>query len=162
MTVEEPGHVVTAIGGVPIDLDRDYRIATVQGLLGGMDQIAPLIEHARARPEAVPPRDSGREIKVVLVDAFSVELWQHLGRFQDIDADHDGVVNPGELESAITRASAEAPSEIVIQDVLRVFDADGDGRITPQEAEEAVHHTGVPHAGATAGTEPASRGDSDR
>lgn len=160
MTVEEPGHVVTAICGAPIDLDRDYRIATVQGLFGGMDQIAPLIEHARARPEAVPPRDSGREIKVVLVDAFCVELWQHLGRFQDIDADHDGVVTPGEIESAIARATAEAPSEIVVHDVLRVLDADGDGRITPQEAEAAVHHAGAHPGGAAAGVEPASRGDS--
>lgn len=160
-TVEEPGHVVTAIGGVPIDLDRDYRIATVQGLFGGMDQIEPLIEHARARPEAVPPRDSGREIKVVLVDAFSVELWQHLGRFQDIDADHDGAVTSGELEAAIARTTAEAPSDIVVHDVLRVFDADGDGRITPQEAEAAVHHDGAHPGDATAaGIEHAARGDS--
>jgi len=156
MTVEEAGHVVTAIGGAPIDLDRDYRIATVQALFGGMDQIEPLIAHARARPETVPPRDSGREIKVALVDAFSVELWQQLGRFQDIDADHDGAIDAGELESAIARATAEAPSEIVVHDVLRVFDSDGDGRITQQEAEAAVHHTGD----ATADVEHPSRGES--
>ncbi len=161
MTVEEPGHLVTAIGGAPIDLERDYRIATVQGLFGGMDQIEPLIEHARAHPEVVPPRDSGREIKVVLVDAFSVELWQHLGRFQDIDADHDGVVNSKELEFAIARATAEAPSEIVVHDVLRVFDADGDGRITQQEVEATVRHTGANAGDETAaGAQPASRGDS--
>lgn len=60
------------------------------------------------------------------------------------------MVTPGELESAIARATAETPSEIVVHDVLRVFDADGDGRITPQEAEAAVHHAGAHPGDATA------------
>jgi 2',3'-cyclic-nucleotide 2'-phosphodiesterase (5'-nucleotidase family) len=137
MTVEDPGDVVTAIGGVPIDLERDYQIATVMGLLGGMNGIEPLLRHARERPETMPPRDSGREIKMILVDAFSVELWRQLGSFADIDANRDSVVTADELESAITRATAEAPSEIVVRDVLRMLDADGDGAITRDEAEAA-------------------------
>ena len=137
MTVEGPGDVVTAIGGLPIDLERDYRIATVLGLLGGMNAIEPLVQHARMHPETVPPRDSGREIKVILVDAFSAELWQQLGSFRDIDANRDGMVTPGEIESAILRATAEAPSEIVVHDVLRLLDTDGDGSIT--EAEAIAH-----------------------
>lgn len=138
MTVEGPDDVVTAIGGVPIDLERNYRIATVIGLLGGMNGIEPLLRHTRERPESAPPRDSGREIKMILVDAFSVELWRQLGSFADIDANRDAVVTADELESAITRATAEAPSEIVVRDVLRMLDADGDGAITRSEADAAV------------------------
>jgi len=160
-----PDDVVTAIGGVPIDLERDYRIATVMGLLGGMNGIEPLLRHARERPETVPPRDSGREIKMILVDAFSVELWRQLGSFADIDANRDSVVTPDELESAITRTTAEAPSEIVVRDVLRMLDADGDGAITRDEAEAAVPITPAftPGAATPAGAEPglASKGDPD-
>lgn len=159
MTVEGPDDVVTAIGGLPIDLERDYRIATVMGLLGGMNGIEPLLRHARERPDTVPPPDSGREIKVILVDAFSVELWEHLGSFGDIDANRDGRVTPEELESAIARTTAEAPSEIVVHDVLRVLDADGDGAITRAEAEAIVHDHGGHHTDAQAGgTTPAGGG----
>ena len=138
MIVDSSSHEVTAIGGRAIELERDYRIATVMGLLGGMNEIVPLIEHARARPDTVPPRDSGREIKVILVEAFAVELWRQLGSFDAIDTNRDAVVTPDELESAITRATAEAPSEIVVHDVLRMLDADGDGTITRGEAEAVV------------------------
>jgi 2',3'-cyclic-nucleotide 2'-phosphodiesterase (5'-nucleotidase family) len=164
MTVEGPDDVVTAIGGLPIDLERDYRIATVMGLLGGMNGIEPLLRHAQERPDTVPPRDSGREIKVILVDAFSVELWKHLGSFGDIDADRDGVVTSRELESAIVRTTAEAPSEIVVHDVLRILDTDGDGTITRAEAEAIGHdhagqHTDAQAGGTTsAGVDPASQG----
>jgi hypothetical protein len=150
-----PDDVVTAIAGRPIDLSRDYRIATVMGLLGGMNGIEPLLQHARDRPDTVPPRDSGREIKVILVDAFSVELWRQLGSFEDTDADRDGVVTTAELAQAIARTTAEAPSEIVVHDVLRQLDADGDGTISRNEADAITHH----HAGTGPG--PAPRGDHD-
>jgi 2',3'-cyclic-nucleotide 2'-phosphodiesterase (5'-nucleotidase family) len=163
MTVDSSSNEVTAIGGLPIELERDYRIATVLGLLGGMNGIEPLIEHARARPDAVPPRDSGREIKVLLVDAFSVELWRQLGSFDHIDANRDAVVTPDELESAITRATAEAPSEIVVHDVLRVLDTDGDGAITRSEAQAVVPVTPAFAPGATtiAGAGLAAEGEHD-
>ncbi|HWO26909.1 MAG TPA: 5'-nucleotidase C-terminal domain-containing protein [Kofleriaceae bacterium] len=165
MTVEGPDDVVTAIGGVAIDLERDYRIATVLGLLGGMNGIEPLLQHARERPETVPPRDSGREIKMILVDAFSVELWRQLGSFTDIDANRDSVVTPDELASAITRTTAEAPSEIVVSDVLRILDADGDGTITRHEADAAVPvmPAFTPAPTTTTGAEPgpASRGETE-
>ena len=161
MTVEGPGDVVTAIDGLPLDPDREYRIATIMGLLGGMNSIEPLIEHARARPETVPPQDSGREIKVILVDAFSMELWQQLGSFEDIDANQDGQISPEELKAAITRVTTEAPAEIVVSDVIRMIDADGDGTITREEAEAILtHHRGIHPAGATSvGAEPPSHGE---
>ena len=133
------GDVVKTIGGAPLDPDREYRIATVLGLLGGMNSIEPIVQFARETPERVPPRDSGREIKIVLVEAFAIELWQHLGSFEDIDADHDGVITPDELKAAISRVTAEAPSEIVLEDMIRVLDADGDHIISRQEAIALVH-----------------------
>jgi hypothetical protein len=127
-----------------------YRIATILGLLGGMNAIEPLIAHTREHPDTVPPRDSGREIKVILVDAFATELWRQLGTFEDIDANQDGVVSPEELKSAIAKATSEMPSEIVVSDVLRMVDADGDGTITREEAEAIINHRrGLRTGGAT-------------
>ncbi|KIG15817.1 5'-nucleotidase [Enhygromyxa salina] len=145
MTVEAPGDVVTTIGGLPLDPNREYRIATVLGLLGGMNAITPFVDYAKARPDLIPPRDAGREIKMILVDAFSMELWRQLGSFEDIDANQDGVVTPEELERAISRATREAPSDIVVNDVFRMVDADGDGTITREEAEALVaNHATTP------------------
>ena len=138
MTVHGPGNVVTTIGGLPLDPDRHYRIATVLCLFDGMNSLEPLLQYAREHPDVVPPRDSGREIKIVLVDAFSIELWRQLGSFEDIDADHDGVVTRDELKTAIAMVTTEAPSEIVINDIIRVLDADGDKTITRAEADAIV------------------------
>lgn len=133
-----PGDGVTDIGGRPIALDREYRIAIVLGLLGGMNSIAPLLSYAHAHPERIPPADSGREIKIILVEAFALELWQQLGSFEDIDADRDGVITADELKDAITRATAEAPAQLVVDDMIRVLDTDGDRTITREEARALV------------------------
>lgn len=162
MIVTDPGDAVTTIGGRPIDPDRQYRIATVLGLLGGMNAIEPLIRHAKERPESVPPRDSGREIKVILVDAFSLELWRQLGRFDDIDADHDGLVTPLEIEAAITRATTEAPADVVVNDVIRMLDADGDGTITREEAAAIATHQRSNHQAGAAGAPRPAPGETEQ
>lgn len=138
MAVEGPGNVVTTIGGQPLEPDRQYRIATVLGLLGGMNSIEPLVQYALQHPDKVPPHDSGREIKIILVEAFAIELWQQLGSFEDIDADKDGVITKGELKAAITRLTSEAPAQLVIDDMIKVLDADGDQTITREEAQALV------------------------
>ncbi|MGK3976000.1 5'-nucleotidase C-terminal domain-containing protein [Sorangium sp. So ce118] len=125
---------LTAIGGRPLVDDREYRIALVRGLLGGMDDIAPLVRFAQEHPEKVPPADSGREPKLVLVESFAVELWRQLGTFEAIDADRDGAVSAEELKAAVSRVTAETPSEVVVGEMLKAFDRDGDRRVTRGEA----------------------------
>ncbi|AUX48743.1 uncharacterized protein SOCE26_102840 [Sorangium cellulosum] len=126
--------VLTAIGGRPLVDDREYRIAVVRGLLGGLDDIAPLVHFAEAHPEKVPPADSGREPKLVLVESFAVELWRQLGGFEAIDADRDGAVSAAELKAAVSRVTAETPSEVVVGEMLKALDRDGDKRVTRSEA----------------------------
>ncbi|KYF59143.1 hypothetical protein BE04_36700, partial [Sorangium cellulosum] len=92
MAIDDRG-VLTAIGGLPLVDDHAYRIALPRALLGGMDDIAPLVRFAEAHPEEVPPADTGREPKLVLVESFAVELWRQLGPFDAIDADRDGRVS---------------------------------------------------------------------
>ncbi|WP_437675743.1 5'-nucleotidase C-terminal domain-containing protein [Sorangium sp. So ce131] len=133
MAVDARG-VLTAIGGRPLVEDREYRIAVVRGLLGGMDDIAPLVRFAEEHPEKVPPADSGREPKLVLVESFAVELWRQLGGFEAIDADRDGAVSAAELTAAVSRVTAETPSEVVVGEMLKALDKDGDRLVTRSEA----------------------------
>lgn len=133
MATDDRG-VLTAIGGLPLVDDRAYRIALPRALLGGMDDIAPLVRFAEEHPDEVPPADSGREPKLVLVESFAVELWQKLGTFEAIDADRDGRISAEELKAAVSRATSETPSEVVVGEMLKALDRDGDRLVTRGES----------------------------
>lgn len=134
MTFED-GRLV-AIGGAALDPEREYRIATVRNFFLGLDRIEPLVELARAEPERIPPEDSGRSIRLLLVDAFAVALWKELGGFDAVDADHDGRVTKEDVASALARSSGQAQPGIVAELVVRALDTiEVDGVISREEAD---------------------------
>ena len=116
-----------------IDEAREYRVAIVRNLLSGMDHIEPLVAWAKANPEAIPPLLTGRDVKHVLVDAFAVELWRKLGGFDQIDANHDGVITEPEVAAALARVTTEAPSHVTAQLLVHALDANADDVISPSE-----------------------------
>ena len=136
MTVDA-NHVVTHIDGAPLDPLRVYRIALVRNMLLGMDQNAPLMRFGVENPDAVPMETSGREVKIVLIGAFCTMLWHQLGGFDAIDANHDGIVTPEELVSAIARAGGQPPSPMAARVVLEALDTDRDGVIVRDETKKA-------------------------
>ncbi|WP_437855252.1 5'-nucleotidase C-terminal domain-containing protein [Sorangium sp. So ce363] len=127
--------VLSAMDGLPLVDEREYRIALPRGLLGGMDDIAPLVRFAQERPEKVPPADSGRDPKLVLVESFAADLVRQLGAFEAIDADGDGRVSAEELRAAASRASSETPSEVVVGEMMKALDRDGDRLVTRGEVD---------------------------
>ncbi|WP_441289911.1 5'-nucleotidase C-terminal domain-containing protein [Sorangium sp. KYC3313] len=127
--------VLSAIDGLPLVDGREYRIALPRGLLGGMDDIAPLVRFAQEHPEKVPPADSGRDPKLVLVESFAADLVRQLGPFEAIDADGDGRVSAEELRAAASRVSSETPSEVVVGEMMKALDRDGDKRVTRGEVD---------------------------
>lgn len=135
MQVDPSDHRLTHIAGEPVDLDRSYRIALVRNLLTGMDHIEPLESFGHEHPERIPREGSGREVKVVLVDAFSRELFQRLGHFELLDTDRDGKLSESELATAVSNLTAAPASPITIDLLLRAIDADADRSISRQEAE---------------------------
>jgi 2',3'-cyclic-nucleotide 2'-phosphodiesterase (5'-nucleotidase family) len=137
MSVAEPRQTVTHIDGKPIVEGREYRVALVRDLFGGLDHIEPLVRFAKANPASVPPAGSGRDVKLVLVDAFSRALWRQLGGFDAVDANHDGMVTEPEVEAAIARATSEAPSALVAHLVIDALDANHDEMISRSEARAA-------------------------
>ncbi len=121
-----------------LDDDHEYAIATVRNLFAGMDHVEPFIDFAKEFPDRVPPVGSGRDVKQVLVDAFAVELWRKLGGFDEIDANHDGVITEPEIAAALARITAGAPSHVTAQILLHAIDANSDEHVSPSELERAM------------------------
>jgi len=133
-------NAVRMIGGTPFEEDRVYAVAIVRELFFGLDHIEPLARFAREHAATIPPALSGREIKMVLVDACAVALWTQLGGFDAVDVDHDGRVTEAELEQAVARATGEAPSPITAGLLIHAIDTDQDRSISREEAERAERH----------------------
>lgn len=136
VVVEGPGDRVIAIGGAPLDEDGEYRVAIVRNLLEGMDHIEPLVRFGREHPERVPPSGTGRDVKIVLVDAFARALWQKLGGFDVVDLNHDGQVTPSEIQAAVARVTHTQPSALAAGLVLKAIDVKHQGAITRDEVED--------------------------
>jgi 2',3'-cyclic-nucleotide 2'-phosphodiesterase (5'-nucleotidase family) len=153
VTVSGDAHTLTAIAGAPLDVDRRYRVAIVRDLLTGLDRIEPLVRFGHEHPERVPRRGSGRDVKVLLVDALSVSLWNQLGGFDAVDTDRNDFVDKPELTSAIARFTREPPSGITADLVLNALDMDHDRLISRQEALAAKPPPRRPgsHLGSPAG-----------
>jgi 2',3'-cyclic-nucleotide 2'-phosphodiesterase (5'-nucleotidase family) len=117
---------VIAIAGTPLDEERTYEVALVREMLLGMDHNAPLEAFAKARPELVPPAGSGRDVKLVLVEAFALALWRKLGGFDAVDTNKDGRISVTEIAEAITRTTAEPASPITADLVKSAIDATGE------------------------------------
>lgn len=133
-------HRVTALRGEALDEAREYRVATVRVLFDGMDDVQALTRFAREHPERVPPRDSGRELKMIVVEAFSLGLWRQVGGFERCDLDRDARVSADELRRAIAEASQAGAPPLLVEGIVRALDADRDGAIS---AEEAIARGGV-------------------
>ncbi len=124
---------VTHLANAPFDAARAYRVATVRVLFDGMDRIEALVRFARENPGRVPPRDAGRELKLIALEAFARDLWRTLPPFEAIDADGDGAVDRGELRRALATLLRRPTGAMMADEIVRALDRDGDGRITRDE-----------------------------
>lgn len=98
--------------------------------------------YARAHPERIPPRDTGRELKMLVVDAFARALWAELGPFDTLDLDGDDRVTADDLRGAIAAATRAPAQPLLVEGLLRAFDADGDGAISRAEAAAGADSPG--------------------
>jgi hypothetical protein len=137
LVVTQPGDILVSVAGRPLDDAADYRIALVRNLFEGLDHIEPLVRFARESPARIPPAGSGREVKVVLVDAFSRALWDQFGAFDAIDENHDGTIDAREIADAVARITAEPASPITVELLLKALDVDHDRLISRSDVEAA-------------------------
>ena len=135
---DEHGHALTYVAGAPLDRDRKYRVALVRNLFEGMDHLEPLVAFAKAHPSDIPHVGSGREVKLVLVDAFSRALLRKLGPFELIDTNHDGSLDPDEIAAAVARVTSEPASKLTVDLLMKACDRDQDARLSREEAALAA------------------------
>jgi 2',3'-cyclic-nucleotide 2'-phosphodiesterase (5'-nucleotidase family) len=127
---------ITHVAHAPFDPARLYRVATIRDLCFGLDHIEPLIAYTRAVPTAVPPPGGFRTPRELLVRAFAMSLWDQLGGFAALDANHDGRVSPGEVTAALGVARHGDTSELLGEMVVHAFDVDRDDAVEPGEAPD--------------------------
>ena len=125
------------VADAPFDPARTYAVATVRVLFDGMDGIAPLVAFARSHPTQIPPRDTGRELKMLVVDAFAWSLWAELGPFDVLDRNGDAAVCADELREGIAQATRAPAQPLLVEGLMRALDTDGDGVISQDEADAA-------------------------
>jgi NADPH:quinone reductase-like Zn-dependent oxidoreductase/2',3'-cyclic-nucleotide 2'-phosphodiesterase (5'-nucleotidase family) len=130
--------MLTTVHGAPLDPQRDYSVAVVRELLFGLDHIEPLVRWAEQNASKVPAIGSGRETKLILVDAFSMALWRSMGGFDEVDTDGDGMVTEAEVFAAVARVTAEPASHLTAGFVVRALDTNHDNHISREEAASAL------------------------
>lgn len=116
--------VVTHVAGAPLDREREYCVALVRDFFLGLDHEEPLVRYGRQYPDRVPPEATGREIKQVLVNAFSLALWRRLVAVDDLDLNRDGVISVEELAAALARETHEPASDVSVKLLLDAAGAD--------------------------------------
>ncbi|MBX3208022.1 MAG: 5'-nucleotidase C-terminal domain-containing protein [Labilithrix sp.] len=159
MTVSDgPEHTVLAIDGAPLELEREYHVAIVRQLLFGLDRVEPLVRWAEANPSLVPPADSGREPKMVLVQSFALGIWRDLGGFDAVDADGDDQVTPSEIAAAMAkRHPSQAPSRVLADILVGAIDTDADRIISRADAAALREPGRAPRASPPLGEPPPER-----
>lgn len=134
--VVDADNAIREIDGAPFDAAKTYRIALVRNLLAGLDHNEPLIRFAAEHPEAVPRENSGRNIKLVLAEAFAQKIWDSLGSFAKLDRNHDGTVSADEIRAALRDMGGKEPSPVTTQLVLTNMDADKDGVVSEEDVRK--------------------------
>lgn len=119
--VESGGFLQTCAELDAIADASSYRVALVRNLFEGMDHNQPLIDFARDRPDAIPPANTGRDIKLVLAESFALELWKKLGGIDHVDTNHDGIADEAEILAALERVGEHAPSHVIAKLIARTL-----------------------------------------
>lgn len=150
--------VVTHVGGLPIDMDRIYRVATKIGdLTNGQSQ--PLTVYYKSHPEMYPPKGAYVNIHAELLSYFARNLWRKIweqisptisglcspleecdpeGRLATLDLDADGVVSIEEIHAAlrdVVGLSVHEGERSLAQFVHSFADTDGDGKVSIEDFE---------------------------
>jgi len=126
---------IESVGGKPFDPDQLYLTAMPAQFFDGIDNHKPLLDWAAGQAGPRPSlEESAVPAKMVLVEVFSALLWLQLGSFDEIDENHDGILQYDEVKARVLELYGdESVAELVLQNMFSVADMSGDATITPLE-----------------------------
>ena len=123
---------IETIGKSPFRPESDYLTALPMEFFRGIDNHEPLLKWAKETGVDLT-LDSEIPAKMVLVEIFSAMVWLHLGSFEDIDRDGDGVLSRAEVKARAAVIYGTEGADLVVDNIMAVADINGDGTITPLE-----------------------------
>lgn len=150
--------VVTHVGGLPIEKDRIYRVATKISDLTN-NQSKPLTDYYTANRHLYPSKGAYVNIQSELMSYFARNLWRKVweaisptvngmcepadqcdpeGRLATLDLDEDGAVGVDEIHAAlrdVVGLSVDDTEKSLAQFVHSFADTDGDGEVTLTDFE---------------------------
>jgi 2',3'-cyclic-nucleotide 2'-phosphodiesterase (5'-nucleotidase family)/Ca2+-binding EF-hand superfamily protein len=123
---------IEMIGKAPFHPENDYLTTLPLEFFRGIDNHEPLLKWAK-ETGVDPTLDSEIPAKIVLVEIFSAMVWMHLGSFEEIDRDSDGVLTRDEVKARTAHIYGTEVTDLVVDNIMAVADMNGDGIITPLE-----------------------------
>jgi hypothetical protein len=118
MEWDSHGNVLLKIGGKPLEPEKMYNIAVVLLSLHGMNKNQPLIDWSEEHADLVPPTDSARPAKNLIIDFYCKEIWrglQALMSFDEIDEDASGELTAEEVRSVACRILGQDVPDIMVR-----------------------------------------------
>lgn len=102
--IDASTHAVLKIGGKPFSASRTYRVAVLQLLLTGLNNVEPLMAHVKSGALVPPPADSCIPAKLAVIEGAMKKAWLELAGYgSGWDADRDGTISPAEMSAALER-----------------------------------------------------------
>jgi 2',3'-cyclic-nucleotide 2'-phosphodiesterase (5'-nucleotidase family) len=123
---------IERIGKAPFHPDQAYLTTLPLKFFSGIDNHEPLLTWAKETGVEVT-LDAAIPAKIVLVQIFSALIWMHLGSFEEIDSDNDGVLSRAEVKARAAQIYGPQVADLVVDNIMSVADMNGDGFISPLE-----------------------------
>jgi Ca2+-binding EF-hand superfamily protein len=123
---------IESIGGEPFDPEEKYLTTFPGQFFDGIDNHESLLEWAKENNIRVD-NESGKPVKLAIIEMFAALLWLDMGSFADIDKDGDGIITRDEVKARAIEVFGVAVADLVVESVMGVADLNGNGTITPIE-----------------------------
>lgn len=124
---------IERIMGAPMNPHQLYLTGLDVQFLTGIDNHEPLLEWV-ADHRINWNKETGVPAKMVVVELFSALLWLHLGSFDELDSDGDGLLRREEVQVSVSRHFGDSSiADLVVDNVFAIADIDGNGSISPLE-----------------------------
>lgn len=138
---------LTHIDEKPLDSAKKYKVAIYQFLLGGMNEIEPLLSYVKENVK-VPDLELCLPAKGLVMETCMKQMWRKIigpntdlkAAFAKMDPNGDGLLSKDEMLAHLKNLAADDDpnnnvSVDLVAQLLQVLDVDGDGKLSFAEIE---------------------------